>query len=302
MTGRFFQDGPAPDSNYLACRDHTTKREDRDRVEEMWKRYAPYCPDKDFLDKARKNFAGTTWQMYVACAFMHAGLELEPTRSKGPDIRTRVGERTTWVEAVTASAGTGPDAVQNRNERGSRQGNTWLGRMPSEESVILRCTNAIDEKLRTYERYREKNFVDSDDAFVIALNIGAIEDADVVEPLMPIAFKAVLPVGEFGWQVTIGSDSEPKPMFAHRTEVTKQSQEAVSTRLFLQERAGGISALLSSEVMVWNAPGEYGRDFDILHNPLALIPLEPGALPCGTEWRADGGRLRQVAGEPYFSG
>src|SRR5690242_5810593 len=83
----FFSSGAAGEL-YTAHLEHGTKTGVRQRIEELWARYSPYCPDTHFLSDARVHFVQRTWEMYLACALMDAGFGLERPPPKGPDILT----------------------------------------------------------------------------------------------------------------------------------------------------------------------------------------------------------------------
>ncbi len=138
----FFSTGPAG-ALYAAHLEHGTKTGVRERIEELWARYRPYCPDAHFLSDARKHFVQRTWEMYLACALMDVGFELSRPPPKGPDILTTLDGSRLWIEAVAPTAGDGPDAVPGREKRGRMVGRVWSGSPPSDESLILRCASAL---------------------------------------------------------------------------------------------------------------------------------------------------------------
>jgi hypothetical protein len=72
----FFSSGPAA-ALYTAHLEHGTKTGVRQRIEDLWARYYPYCPDPHFLSDAREHFVQRTWEMYLACALLDAGFGLE---------------------------------------------------------------------------------------------------------------------------------------------------------------------------------------------------------------------------------
>lgn len=119
----------------------------------MWRRYEPYCPDAHFLSDARSHFVARTWEMYIACTLLDAGFKLDRPPETGPDIATWVDGRRLWIEAVAPASGAGADAVPGRDGRGSKQGNVWLGHMPSEDSLILRCASVLVTKRTKLAEY-----------------------------------------------------------------------------------------------------------------------------------------------------
>src|SRR4051812_43437742 len=83
IRGCFFTDDVALDPIYVSHRDHDSKAKVRARIERMWAKYGPYCPDTHYLTDARAHFVARTWEMYLACAMLDAGLKLARPPAKG---------------------------------------------------------------------------------------------------------------------------------------------------------------------------------------------------------------------------
>ena len=296
---KFFSPGDNVHPAYASIRDRAWLTDDRELLEEMWTNYAPVCGDRDFLNMARKDFPAATWQMYLAALLLRADFDVVKTKSAGPDIHVRLNGQSVWIEATAVTSGTGPDRVPSRDERGTCKGNMWTGGMPSDASLILRCTSALREKLKQHRAHRASGIVKPCDAVLLAMNLGAIPDADIAEPLMPFAFKALLPIGDFGWEVELDSQTPPKPGFTNRTAVQKLNGTEIPTDFFLNTESSVFSGFLTSELMVFQHH-QTGRDIALLHHPTPDVPLPEANWPWGTEWRSDDGKLQQVGGERYF--
>lgn len=90
-------------------------REARDFIESIWPPCAEFL-DSDLQRDARINFHQRWWELYLAHVLLTNGVSLVPRKlrhpaQKGPDLLAIVEEQRFWVEAVTVSSGTGPDAV-----------------------------------------------------------------------------------------------------------------------------------------------------------------------------------------------
>jgi hypothetical protein len=80
MPNGFFQPGNVPDANYTMVRDRPIFAYNKQLVEEMWREYAPACPDSHFLEDAKSHFHSRTWVLL---------------RRSRPRLRSRVGA---WSE------------------------------------------------------------------------------------------------------------------------------------------------------------------------------------------------------------
>lgn len=285
----FFSAGDATDRNYIGLRDEPDS-ELRGRIEEMWRQYDPYCPDAHahFLADARCNFVARTWEMYVACTLLNAGFSLDRPPAKGPDIKTSANGTRLWIEAVAPDSGSGADAVLDRDRRGRRKGNQWFGHGPSEESLILRCTSALDAKRTKLAEYTDAQIVAPSDACVIALTLGGVPDSDMASPDLPIIVKSVFGVGPAYVAVFVDGSGMIEKGFKERPEVTKKSGAAVQSTFFHDEDSSGISGVLFSKTAIWNAPKILGRDLIFVHNPSASVPLPLGGFPFADEYFVDG--------------
>lgn len=296
----FFSAGEATDRHYIALRDEPDS-ELRARIEEMWRQYEPYCPDAHahFLADARCNFVARTWEMYVACTLLNAGFSLSRPPAKGPDIMTSANGTRLWIEAVAPDSGSGADAVPDRDRRGRRKGNQWFGRGPSEESLILRCTNGLFTKRAKLAEYADARIVAPGDACVIAVTLGDVPDSDLASPELPIIVKSVFGVGRPFIAVSVDGSGVIEKGFKERPEVTKKSGAAVRSTFLLEEDSSGVSGVLFSKTAIWNAPKILGRDLIFVHNPNAAIPLPVGVFPFANEYYVDGeGKLEMKERTP----
>jgi hypothetical protein len=287
----FFSDGPAPDRAYMVCRDSEWRRDIKQMIEALWRRYEPYCPDRHFLTDARSHFAQRTWEAYLASVLLNAGITLVKPAPEGPDLHLQLARRT-WIEAIAVKSGTGPDAVRGREERGyttsTRPGSSsWHGQPPSAEEVILRCTHAILEKYNARQRHIDERIVRADDAFVIAINIGAIEDADVAgDSTLPIILNAVFGIGREYLVVTPYSAEEPTSGRHHRPHIAKKSGAIVGCDGFTSDKYLGLSGVMFSTRHIVNVPAHHGTEMHFVHNPRATMKLPVGTFPFGREWFA----------------
>jgi hypothetical protein len=274
----FFLDCDAPDVAYQNVRSAQYPQDAAAKafVEALWERTAAFLDD-DVRSGATHDFLARFWEMYVAASFLERGLPLVPRaernlRDGGPDLL--LGNPRAYVECVTAKAGVGPDAVQPSRP-------FVVTRVPREQ-IILRIRNAIDEKLRKYNRYLQKEVLTEGDPYVIAINGAAIPMAQG-EPAMPYIVSAVLPFG--GQQVHLDAQFEVVGIsFEPEWELLKASGTAIRTDVFLDKGHAGISAVIYATVDTGDHGERPGDEFIIVHNPLATNPLPRGVLPGAQEF------------------
>jgi len=212
-----------------------------------------------------------------------------------------MGKIKVWVEATAPRRGTGENAVPElRIYKGEPETTLEAHTVPSEE-IILRFTNAIDEKIKKYIKYIDKKIISSDDPYIIALNGADIGHEYLEEDRVPRILKAIFPIGDFS--VTLDTSSEKTRVvrsgYLYRPSLTKRSGGEVSTAIFLNPDNSGISGLLYSRVHL-NAlrnftgkfsPSPFGIDFHLIHNPMASNPVPYGWLKIGLEYSWENGQL-----------
>lgn len=254
-------------------------------VENLWNRYREHA-DKDFAQKIPTRFHDHFWEMYLACLLADNGNNLLPkTKWKGPDIEieSAVFSRI-WVEATTASPGSGKDRVP-QPEFDSKM---WSWFSVPEERIVLRYATAIDAKYQKYVQYTEENVVEKSDPYIIAVNGSKIPLSWDSDDDIPYIVQAVLPLGSPTIEISWDTPEEPTPGYAHRPEIVKVSGNSVPTNLFLDKKYEGISGVLSSRASIREFRGTMGMDFIFVHNPLALNKLPEGWLKIGREFRFRG--------------
>lgn len=275
----FFSSGPAG-KLYAAHLEHGNKTGVRQRIEDLWERYSPYCPDPHFLSDAREHFVQRTWEMYLACALLDVGFCLEKPPPKGPDILTTVDGARLWIEAVAPTPGDGPDAVPGREKRGHMVGRIWSGSPPSDESLILRCASALTYKLTKWQEYVSGGVVAPTDRLAIAICLGDIDEAFLSETGVPVILKALFPIGPYYMSFAVGRpDVEPRGGYKYRDTVVKQGGALVSTTLFEKHSvAKSLVGVFFSEWGIWNAPARIGHDIVFVHNPFMRERVPEGAF------------------------
>lgn len=285
MCDRLFSAGEAGDPTYVKLRDQNNEWTEpaREFAEGLWRRFRTFA-DPHFLTEIRHDFHSRFWEMYLTCALQEFANQQGSVLScpkPGPDILIERDGSRVWVEAVAATNGAPGrlDSVVEPNPDGS-------GRIP-EEKLVLRYTNAIAEKYTKYREYLRCGIVSKNDAFVIAINGGALSYKwKQAENDAPHFLKAVYPLGVYQLLLDgrtgkiVGRQNEP------RFNIVKASGKNVATSSYLERRSRGISAVLGSLADVMCHRPALGFDFELAHNPQSRVPIDDFVIPAQKAWRA----------------
>lgn len=294
-----FSEGPAKDPSFLLCRDQEMYRNCREYIEELWIRYAPYCPDAHFERVIREQFHQRTWEMYLACSLLDSGHKLRRTRSFGPDLCIE-GDVLIWIEAVAVEPGDNPDRVKNEEERRDtsipQEEGVWIGDPPSEERLILRCTNAMDKKIKQVKKYKKEGIVSESDSFVVAISLGKVDGASYFsDPAgASIFIKAFFGIGdEYVAYTPHSGKSSLRHGYLDRPAIDKISGKPVSTRKVLGKDAIDISGIMGSCIDIFNVQ-HMPSDIILVNNPMAIAPYRPRSIRLGSEYRAEDGVIKRL--------
>lgn len=245
-------------------------------IENLWEKVNPFL-DSDFSSKLPLELHQRFWELYMAASVLESDLHLVPrdsSRNTGPDICIKAEHnKRIWIEAVTASAGIGADAVQE-TESGTAHD------VPDDQ-IKLRLLNSFDEKHRKYIQYLRNNSVALGEAYIIALNAALIPSAHL-EREIPRIVRALLPFGHQTLHFDSNSLKIVDSTYEYKEAVKKLSGTEIPTTSFLNPDYSGISAVIySSNVDVFNYPSTLGSSLLLFHNPLAANPLPLGFLRRG---------------------
>jgi hypothetical protein len=292
---RLFTEGPASDKLFIKYRDEAWLSEGREIIESLWNVYKEYCPDDHFLSEVRHQFHQRTWEMFLACSLIESGHELHKSRTEGPDICI-VSAPPIWIEAISVNAGTGEDRVPTDDERldpgWPQEDGLRVISPPTEESVILRCTQALQAKSQQISQWKLNGIVPAGDPCLVAISLGAVEGADFFTygTDLPVFFKAFFGFG--GLYYNPGATGR-KYGYESRARIAKASGDMISARAFLDGGARDISGVICSGRGVFNMR-ESPSDLIFIHNPTALYPVGLGAIRVGQEWLVEDNRLKRV--------
>jgi hypothetical protein len=270
----FDSTGPAEKLFEVVRNDH----DDRDLLESLWRRFAPYCGDPfaSFLTDARTNLRGRVWEMALGCLLLDGGLRLRKPPSDGPDLCAIVDGRPIWIEATSVVHGTGPDAVRRIERFG----------VVDHDAMIRRYTSALEAKRKQQLAFVKRGVVQETDAFIIAINASAIDLASIERASSyPDIVRAVYPIGDPHFIVPVSLEAVPPPGLdlevrrehPYRDEIPRvQSPTGIPARAFLDPRYEATSGVMFTASDPWNVRPIATM---VVHNATARVPVGRQQLP-----------------------
>jgi hypothetical protein len=227
--------------------------------------------------------------MYLAIALLKRGFQIQRTGDEGPEFFVEFAGHRIWLEAIAPGPGTGNDKVPE-----SRPG--VVEDVPSEK-ILLRFTNALDEKRRKYLQAVKKGIIQPSDRYLLAINSRGIPHAPYGGAL-PYFIQAFLPFGHPTFTIDIQTRKVVDAYFQRREAIPKVSGATVSTKAFLDAQFAFVSAILHSSVDCGRCPEAFGADFEVLHNPTAQHPLDSSMFAWCRQFFWHNGELEQVDPAP----
>ena len=273
---------PASDQIYVSLRDYAHFADARFHVEELWKRFEPFA-DTQFKREIAIQFHPRYWEMYLGCLILDAGLSIAPSREGRPDIcGTLPSGRHFYIEAIAPGSGTSDDAVPEPE--------SFAGTIPVDK-IVLRIRSAIEKKFEAHGIYLEKNFVSTDDLYIIAVNPGIIRHTCInFDP--PLILQALFPIGNLIDMFDRNDPSLRDVTYTTRWQIERKVGPAIRTDVFLDSSYCGLSAVLFSNAYAPTPPRPIGTEVELVHNPQAVNRIDRGFLKMGSEYWLEGNRLR----------
>lgn len=262
--------------------------EERNYVENLWREFEPYA-DNSFKSDIVYNFHNRFWEMYLGCTLLRNNLSLSrKPYSVGPDLLIDVGNnKNIWIEATAPSKGTGPDRIEVPEPK---LGKPEVNSVPTEK-IILRLRSAIFDKFQKFKKYRKDKIINEKDIYIIAIN-GRRVPLSFLENEIPYIVQTVLPFGDETISYDVKTLDVIDLFYKYRPQIEKSTGTPISTRIFLDNKHVGISAILYSNADLFNKPDEMGGDFILVHNPNANNPINIGWFPVAREYWVEDNKLQ----------
>ena len=288
--GDFFKPGTAKCIYFERVRDAMKEPYPRSKafIQALWDECEPFL-DLNAQNHAMQDLPSVFWELYLAHALQKAGVSLVPQprtkkQQRGPDLRAENPE--VWIEAITPTSGTGPDAMQH----------TPLGicyDVPV-QSFILRLRSAIKEKAGKMATYIHDGVIPADKPAVIAISSSLLPTNIQEQPHVPRIVRAVFAVGNLVLEIDPTHQRDTQMAVERRDEVANAKGASIRTDVFLDPAFAHISAIIYSYQDWVNIPKHPGDEMTVIHNPLATNPLPDGWLSVGQEYWWDNGAVRSA--------
>ncbi len=168
-----------------------------------------------------------------------------------------------------------------------------VGNYVPRELILLRYTNALDEKFKRWLEWVNKNIVSSDDGYIIAINGLGIPDATCGFEY-PYIIQSLFPVGPFVVNVDRDSLAVSEPYLLREDVIKKHVGVLINTAPFIDKEYSAISAVIHSFAGPSSGASPLGYDFLLLRNPCAQHPLPIGSLSWCTQYSFKDGELTRT--------
>lgn len=272
-----FLDGDNVNKNYQSIRDDSKRSGERELLDEMWQVFKPFA-DKKFQRRIQNQFWQLAWELYLAYSLFKNGFELLPRPDGSPDICAQKDSQKIWLEATMPGLGEGADAVPegellkvgefSEDNKKSNQKINRESRKAPEQKMILRYVNAISEKIKKIEVYRQKGIIGAGDRVIIAVNSNSFYGRYGFFPLGKYFAKCLFGVGDFHINFSMNTGEALESGWDARKIVKKNSGAEVNQAIFWDKENKLISAALYGAELDFEKPA-YGEEFLLCHNPLA---------------------------------
>jgi hypothetical protein len=269
----------------------------RDRVEHLYAACHDLV-DKKFPNQIKDNFASCYSELYFGATFRkRLGLRVSHPSDKGPDCYLQ--DLDCWAEAVTLSNGD----KNNPNSIGPVEYGVVTDYMKVREQIMLRMTSSFTYKAGKLLDYIKKGIIRDSQRVIICMSGGWLEGLYRF-PSYPVGgfpevLSALLPLGNMVLAINKYDKTITKRTFEFRDSITKKKRESktqtAKTDYFIDPTYAHVSAVVYSYANVTDSVDDsnLGRDFFVIHNPLANHALPSGSFKCGIEYevKVDGDLL-----------
>jgi hypothetical protein len=283
----FWLPGPASRA-YEHNRDAASRRHVHDLAEALWRRFAPLCGDAHFRSDAKQHLHARLWEMYLACLLMDEGFTLHRPPAEGPDILVIDDVGPIWIEATVAEPGSGADRTERIIQQRFGSGGGLF--RPDDAGMIVRYIHALQQKADQHGRFVGRGAISASDRYVVAINAGQIDDADLEDEL-PNIVRSVYPIGEHYIAIPLGGSGPRAAGFHQRPLVQAARGRTVPTDTFVEHWFAQISGLMFSARALWNAPRLPADEIITVHNNGASAALPRGLFQFGREYVPENGVL-----------
>ena len=237
---------------------------------------------KHFVTQFTKaeHFPERLWEMVLARKLHHSGLKFEIGGANSPDFFIK--EKNIWIEAVCPKPiGISPEYLDYPSRLRNKEIRTI--RVPSTE-ILLRWTQAINEKNNKAQKYFEKGVITNSQGFIIALccsQLGRVADKLNGQSGYPYPVELGFGIGPLTAsfdKIKPDLDRIYNPSRPNIIKPLSSTSAKVDTAIFFNPQYDKISAIIGaystlSEVLIMEQ-----EKFVMAHNPNAINRIANGLL------------------------
>jgi hypothetical protein len=263
-----------------------------DRVEDLYATCHDLVDEK-FPIQIKSQFGSCYSELYFGATFrQHLGLRVSHPSDEGPDFYLH--DLDCWAEIVTLSSG----AEDNPNSILPIENGMW-DHMKVREQIMLRITSSFMYKSRKILEYIEKKIIGNSQRVIICINGGWLKGPPLIRfPYYPVGgfpevVSALLPIGNMVFLINKGNRRITEKTFEFRDTIAKQKNDTdpigIKSDYFIDHMFAHISAVIYSYANICDTidDSSLGRDFFVIHNPLAKHPIPLGSFKCGIEYKVE---------------
>lgn len=253
------------------------------RLESLYSRCSDLF-DRKFKQQIKSDFCACFAELYFAATLrIRFKEDIEHLSDAGADFYLR---RCQTHFEVTAMKNGDPS---NRNSIPDFK----LGQVSEhpERQILLRITNSFVEKSKKLKLDIQKGRIKDGDSIVIVISANGLYERLPMyyEDSFPEVVKALLPVSDPLYWINPESNKLVTKEYKWKPSIKKLLKDKeidISSEQLLLKQNEHISAVIYTWYCACDAIDDenLGKDFFLVHNPLAKYPIDKGLLPTGIEY------------------
>lgn len=253
------------------------------RLESLYSRCSDLF-DSKFKQQIKSDFCACYAELYFAATLrIRFQKVLVHLSDAGPDFYLPDSQTHFEVTAMKNGAPSNRNSVPNFK--------TGAAFTHPERQILLRITNSFVEKSKKLKQDIEKGRIKNNHSIVIVISANGLHERLPIyyEDSFPEVVKALLPVSDPLYWVNSDSKKFISKEYKWKPRIKKLNEDkeiAISTEHLLLKDNEHISAVIYTWYCAFDATDDesLGKDFFLLHNPLAKNPIKKGLLPAGIEY------------------
>lgn len=261
----------------------------KDRVEALYETCHKLL-DKKFCSQIMHDFAPCYSELLFCATFIkRLGFDVTHPSDKGPDYYLR--NLDCWAEIVTAKNG------EKDNPNSIPEPISGVVSEAPHRQIVLRITNSFTYKADKIFEYIKNGVIRDSQKIIVCINGGWFKGTNSFalgpDGSLPLVVHALLPIGNMVLVINREDARVTEIKYEFRDYVNKENKtnnmESIRTGYFIDPKYSRISAVIYSYANVMNSieVSDLGRDFIIIHNPLATNKLPLGSINCGIEYKVE---------------